>query len=423
MEQWAEIRRLHRAEGVPIKEIVRRLGVARNTVRSALASETPPLYQRAGKGSLVDAAEPEIRKLLVVDARMPATVIAERIEWPHSITPLKVKLRKIRPDYVGVDPADRLSFAPGEVAQLDLWQPDYDVPVGFGQRRKLWVMGMTLGYSRMTDTVVLPGRLGGDLMSGMWAMIARLGRVPRRLVWDRESAIAGGGKPTALAAAFFGTLGVTATIAPRKDPEFKGAIERSNRFLETSFLPGRMFGSQWDLDEQLIGWLGKANQRVMRRLHGRPVDFFDTDRAAMLDLPPLAPAVGLTHRIRLGRDYYVRLDSNDYSVDPRFIGRFVDAHASLTEVTVRIDGQVIARHERCWAARQTITDPDHVTTATRLRAHYQTVARRPGSRHHLDGHPVQLRALSDYDAMFGVTFDSPHQTSQTSHDTDQEGTT
>ena len=81
MEQWAEIRRLHRAEGVSIKEIVRRLGVARNTVRSALASETPPSYQRAGKGSLVDAAEPEIRKLLVVDARMPATVIAERIGW------------------------------------------------------------------------------------------------------------------------------------------------------------------------------------------------------------------------------------------------------------------------------------------------------------------------------------------------------
>ena len=29
-EDWAEIRRLHCAEGVPIKEIVRRLGIARN---------------------------------------------------------------------------------------------------------------------------------------------------------------------------------------------------------------------------------------------------------------------------------------------------------------------------------------------------------------------------------------------------------
>ena len=35
VEDWAEIRRLHRAEGIPIKQIARVLGVSRNTVRSA----------------------------------------------------------------------------------------------------------------------------------------------------------------------------------------------------------------------------------------------------------------------------------------------------------------------------------------------------------------------------------------------------
>jgi hypothetical protein len=42
VEDWAEIRRLHRAEGVSIKAIARRLGVARNTVRSALRAAGPP---------------------------------------------------------------------------------------------------------------------------------------------------------------------------------------------------------------------------------------------------------------------------------------------------------------------------------------------------------------------------------------------
>ena len=83
VEDWAEIRRLHRAEGMPIKEIARVLGVSRNTVKAALASDGPPRYQRAPAGSVVDAVEPRIRELLRAFPTMPATVIAERIGWPH----------------------------------------------------------------------------------------------------------------------------------------------------------------------------------------------------------------------------------------------------------------------------------------------------------------------------------------------------
>jgi transposase len=79
VEDWAEIRRLHRSEGMPIKVIVRRLGVSRNAVRQALAAESPPKYSRPAKGSLVDAVEPQIRELLRQWPTMPATVIAERI--------------------------------------------------------------------------------------------------------------------------------------------------------------------------------------------------------------------------------------------------------------------------------------------------------------------------------------------------------
>ena len=43
----------------------------------------------------------------------------------------------------------------------------------------------------------------------------------------------------------------------------------------------------------------------------------------MLPLPPIPLQLGWRNRVRLCRDYYVRLDSNDYSVDPTAIGRFV----------------------------------------------------------------------------------------------------
>jgi hypothetical protein len=85
VEDWAEIRRLHRAEKMPVKVIARVMGVSRNTVRSAVASDRPPKYERPARGSIVDAAEPRIRELLKAYPAMPATVIAERIGWDRSV--------------------------------------------------------------------------------------------------------------------------------------------------------------------------------------------------------------------------------------------------------------------------------------------------------------------------------------------------
>lgn len=123
----------------------------------------------------------------------------------------------------------------------------------------------------------------------------------------------------------------------------------------------------------------------------------------MTVLPPVPPVTGLRARVRLARDYYVRVDTVDYSVDPRVIGRLVDVTATLTRVVVTCVGQVVADHERCWARQVTVTDPEHVTLAKSLRSAYTAdrVARARG-RSHADGHRVQMRALPDYDVLFGI---------------------
>ena len=226
MEDWAEIRRLHRAEGVPIKEIARRLGVARNTVRAALKSDGPPKYERARRGSVADAFEPQVRALLVEWPRMPGPVIAARIGWPYSEGPLKKLLARIRPEYVGIDPVDRVVYQPGEVAQCDLWFPAQSIPVGAGQERVLLVLVMTLGFSRFLCATMIPSRQAGDILAGMWTLISQVGRVTKTLVWDRESAIGGTGRVSAPAAAFAGTLATRFRLAPPRAPEFKGMVER-----------------------------------------------------------------------------------------------------------------------------------------------------------------------------------------------------
>ncbi|GAA3441101.1 hypothetical protein Pve01_74310 [Planomonospora venezuelensis] len=208
------------------------------------------------------------------------------------------------------------------------------------------------------------------------------------------------------AATFAGTLATQIKLAPPRDPEYKGMVERHNGFLETSFLPGRVFASPADFNTQLAEWLPQANARTVRSIQGRPVDLLQVDYQSMLVLPPLAPQVGLHHRVRLGRDYHVRLDTVDYSIDPRVIGRFIDVVASAQEVTARCDGHVVAHHVRSWAKHGVVTDPAHAATAAQMRQALaaERQSRQAAMRHHADGHAVMVRALPDYDALFGVDF-------------------
>ena len=293
VKDWAEIRRL-RAEGVSISEIARLSGVARNTVKKALASTGPPRYERPPKGSAVDAVEPRIRELLAQYPRMPATVIAERVGWDRGLTVFKERVAQLRPVYLPPDPASRTTYLPGEIAQFDFWFPDIVLPVGSGQVRTakaLPVLTMACGYSRWRDAVLVPSRSQEDLYAGWWLLLQRLGRVPRVLVWDGEGAV-GRWRPreselTAACHAFRGVLGAKVIICRPGDPEAKGLLERTHDHYETSFLPGRSFTGPADFNAQFSSWVATSNQRTMRVLGCRPADRVEADKAAMLALPPV----------------------------------------------------------------------------------------------------------------------------------------
>ena len=92
----------------------------------------------------------------------------------------------------------------------------------------------------------------------------------------------------------------------------------------------------------------------------------------------------------------MRLDSNDYSVHPAVIGRRIEVMADLARVRAFCDGQVVADHERAWAWHQSISDPAHVAAARTMRRQRLTTLRPAGEP------AVEIRALADYDAAFGV---------------------
>ncbi len=395
MEDWALIRRLV-ADGVPQRQVARDLGIGRSTVARAVASDGPPKYERPAVPTSFTPFEPSVRRLLVTTPDMPATVLAERVGWTGSITWFRDNVRRLRPDHLPVDPSDRLTWLPGDAAQCDLWFPPRKIPLEGGSKTLLPVMVITAAHSRFMVGRMIPTRHTADLLLGMWMLLQLLGRVPRRLIWDNESGIGRGKRHAEGVGAFTGTLATTLQRLKPRDPESKGVVERRNGFFETSFMPGRDFTSPADFNTQFTDWLAIANARVVRTIKARPVDLLDADRAAMLPLPPVPPAVGWVNRVRLGRDYYVRVDSSDYSVDPALIGRFVDVTADLMKVEVRHEGRLVTTHDRVWARGMTITDPGHVAAAKALREQYQQPRPAPDPQDGL------VRDLADYDRAFGL---------------------
>ncbi|MFE6555716.1 IS21 family transposase [Streptomyces sp. NPDC057746] len=401
VEDWAEIRRLHRAEQMPVRAIARKLGISRNTVRRAIADDAPPKYQRAPKGSIVDVVEPQIRELLEQWPEMPATVIAERIGWDRGLTVLKDRIRDLRPAHRPADPASRTVYEPGEIGQCDLWFPPDDIPLGFGQVGRPPVLVMVAGYSRWITARMLPSRSAADLIAGHWRLLTELGAVPRVLVWDNEGAVgswrSGGPQLTDEFAAFAGLLGIKFLLCKPRDPEAKGLVERANGYLETSFLPGRVFTSPADFNIQLADWLTRANRRIHRILQARPSDRLEADRSRMLTLPPIAPPGWWKASLRLPRDHYVRLDTCDYSVHPLAVGRRIEVAADLDQVLVTCDGVEVARHACSWARHQTITDPDHAAAAAAARK--AAVGKKAAPTMTTE---VEERSLDTYDRIFGV---------------------
>jgi transposase len=395
VRRWAEIRRMKEVDGLSIHEIVRRTGHDRNTVRRALRREGLPRYERPPRPSKLDPFKDELQRLLQRDARIPGRRVRELIEalgYDGGKTILDDYLREVRPLYVRMRTYQRSLYRPGELLQFDLFEPRIEIPVGHGQTRRGYVVTAELGYSRALAGALVFSKQAPDLIYGMNRCLGRLGALPETLVWDREGAIhAGGGRPSDAFAGFCGELRVGWLILEPRDPEAKGALERSHRFMRTNFEPGRSFANELDYQLQLDEWCKKANARVHRTTRAVVFERLAAERARMRPLLDGLPESDRRFVLRVPAQPYLRFDRNDYSLDPRLAGRRVEVRVSQTElVAVCLDsGELAARHRRRFARHLTFTDPAHQAELERLR----------GERRRPRDVEVERRPLARYDAL------------------------
>jgi hypothetical protein len=394
VEQWAEIRRLVLVEQRSQRQVAKSLGLARDTVARAVASDSPPKYERAVVVSKLDPFREWICEQLQADPSIQSLRLREmatEIGYAGGKSIFDDYVREVRPRFQVRRTFQRTIYQPGELVQCDLWEPRELIPVGHGQQRRGYVVTAELCWSRVIAGALVFSKEAPDILWGLGRCLERIGVLPEKLVWDREAAIAGHGRPTTEFAAFCGQLKVGWVILAPADPQAKGILERSHRFMRSNFVPGRRFANPIDFQDQLDRWCEKVNQRVHRTIRAVPVERFAQERLRMRPLPARLPDLDRRTVTRVAQQPYLRVDRNDYSVDPRFAGRRVEVRVSQTHVTAAVldIGEVACRHRRVFAGGLTFTDPAHQTELDR-----QRVRRR--QRHEVD---VEIRPLSRYDAL------------------------
>jgi transposase len=397
VEQWAEIRRMSKVERLSQREIHRRTGIHRDTIRRALASEEPPSYGPRPKGpSKLDSFRWRIAELLDDEPTLSGVRILEEITelgYAGSKTILDDLLRELRPRYLPPPRSfQRTLYRPGELAQFDLCEPKAEIPVGWGQTRRGYLVTCKLPYSRAFAGALVFSKEFSDIAWGMSRCLERLGALPKKVVWDREGAIAPRGRPTEPFLACCGQLALGWVILDAGDCQAKGALERDHRFVHGNFEAGRRFANPIDFQAQLDQWSEKVNRRQHRSTRAVVSERLASEHKRMRSLPEAMPDVDRRWVIRVPPQPYLRFDRNDYSLDPRLVGRRAELRATQSQlIAVSLDtGELVARHRRAFAGGLAFTDPAHQRALDELRGERKRARREPA---------VEIRPLERYDAL------------------------
>jgi transposase len=377
VQDWAEVHRLFHREGLSKSAIARRLGMSRTTVIELLARDGPPRYERAPTGSMLDPYRDEIRRMLADDPDVAATVVLERIRrsgFEGRITIVRDFVAKVRPEFARAAAFQRTSYLPGEIGQVDWWHTGIKVDVGRGSLREALGLVVSLPASAAHAVRFTLAKDVPAFLAGLLGALETLGGVPERLVFDNDTSIVasrqGGVARLHLeVAALLGQLTVKPVVLQPATPTSKGQVERTIRFLETSFVPLRTFTGLADLQVQHDRWAAEvAYTRHHRRIGAVVADAWATEKGWLKPLPDPLPDVSRQIETRVGKDCFVRVGNVDYSVPPGLAGRRVQLQVTLEKVVVRLEGTVIAEHDRSWIPADVVMAPTHLRL---LREHRQ----------------------------------------------------
>jgi transposase len=352
--EWAQVRAMA-ADGVSQREIARRLGINRRTVKRLLESDEPPTYRRASKGSKVDRFEPVIRATLDqwpdIKAPRMTDILRDDYGYEGSVDVVKRRLRELRPP--SVRPAQRTGYRPGQVLQLD-WLELPTRPTIAGRERRIYALLGTLPYSAAQSAHFSFDLTCESFLEGHVRILDWLGGVPRECVYDNlRSVVARRERDVVHWNRRFlhlrGHYGFHATACTPQTPREKGSVEGSVRHLKSGFWPARRIASLHDLDEQYRDWRDRI---CNRRLHstGRFLvhERLAEERRALRPLPPARFDYASCRTSRVPLDGYLRYRQSFYRAPEALVHQRADLRADRDSVWICHRGAEVARYPRCY---------------------------------------------------------------------------
>ncbi len=309
--EWAQVRTIA-ADGVSQREIARRLGINRRTVRRMLESDEPPSYRRTRQGSKIDPFEPVIRRVLTDWPQIKAPRMTELLRehgYEGSVDVVKRRLAELRPSRER--PAQRTGYRPGQVLQLD-WAELPTRPRIAGRERRVYALVGSLPFSGAQSAHFSFDMTLESFLEGHSRLFDWLGGVTRECVYDNlRSVVAKRERDVVRWNPRFlhlrGHYAFHATACTPETPREKGSVEGAVRHLKTGFWPARRIGSLADLDEQYADWRDRVCNR-RRHASGRfPVhERLAEERRALRALPPARFDHAYARESRVPLDGYLR---------------------------------------------------------------------------------------------------------------------
>jgi len=424
---WAEIRRLKEIDQLSSRAIARRLHCSRHTVAAALARTQPPTQAAPRRRRrLLDPYLDQIKDLLAKYPDLSAVRIREEIArgpqgYTGSATSLRRYLRRVRPARGRV--YQEVHYQPAQAMQVD-WGECGRVQVG-STMRKVSVFVAVLCHSRLLYIEFTLSQRKAEFYRGLVNALTFFGGSPRHLIFDnlKAAVLNGSGRSACYHPEFLALCGyfcLQPVACARRDPESKGVVEGSVRYVKHNALAGRADELLRFEDYLALApyWRDQvANLRKHETTHERPIDRFQQERALLRPLPAIpfdtdevVPAIVSPHA-------RIAFDGNRYSAPPQFVRRPITIRANRDEVRLLHEGRVVAQHVRSYERGQLFVLPDHrlAALALRQRPRQQALAQEfdawgPEARAfhlHLNSRPVKtgvhLRRLLGLAQIYGRT--------------------